>query len=590
VNSTEWRHDLPKVTYPELYRCIEKVKFSLLNAHFADLRTLKHLERSNYEEKMPFLLQLNKGKASIDASYWVHLKHELKKKGRRSNSLIEYVVNILSQEEWLLIENPPMQARLKEHIEAHVPPPPPTTVKEGTHIVAKGDAITPWQLAALSAIQNALMKGYHSRWKPLSILSSALIAIAILISIGYYLNIRHPLIFQNKSHLSLYGVIMMMTFLMGKGMESLIHRYFLGLSFLHFPILTPLPILLLTLLFRGKGSLFFLIISVSFMATTLAIPSPLFMIINLTVGFILLLINRSLRVRQDLILFYGVTVGISVLLFAIYQLDDYPLSTKEQLLVIASIALILLVQTFASLLLLPLLERGFAANSDITLMEYMNPKHPLLLRMAQEAPGTHQHSMAVGSIAERAAEAIHADALFCKVASFYHDIGKLSNPQLFTENQLDQNNPHLLLTPMESSRIILSHVSHGIDLAKEYHLPSTFIDVIKEHHGTSSLTHIQKQADEKGISYSPKDFQYKGPRPRSKETTLIMMADIMEAASRSKKEGSYEDYCELFDQLIKTKIDEGQFDDSPLTFTDLHKVRHNISRSICSMRHQRLSY
>ena len=213
--------------------------------------------------------------------------------------------------------------------------------------------------------------------------------------------------------------------------------------------------------------------------------------------------------------------------------------------------------------LLPIFESIFHMMTDITLMEYMDPNNELLRRLSVEAPGTYQHCLVVGSIAEAAAQAIDANGLFCRVSTLYHDIGKLSNPHYFTENQMGGFNIHQLLTPLESTQVIIAHVTDGEALARKHGLPESFIDIIREHHGTTLVYYFYcKQIEQMGGDASNIDesqFRYPGPKPQSKESAIIMMADIVEAASRSLENVNEESLTELVNRLIGEKLSDGQF-------------------------------
>jgi putative nucleotidyltransferase with HDIG domain len=227
-------------------------------------------------------------------------------------------------------------------------------------------------------------------------------------------------------------------------------------------------------------------------------------------------------------------------------------------------------------------------------MEYMDPNTELLRRLSLEAPGTYQHSLVVGNLAEYAARSIGANDLFCRVVSLYHDIGKLFNPHYFTENQLGGFNIHQLLTPLESTHVIISHVPEGEALARKHHLPQSFIDVIREHHGTTLVYFFYckqiEQMDGDPARVSKNLFRYPGPKPHTKESALIMIADTIEAASRSLNEVTEEAATEMVDRLISEKAQEGQFDECPLTFQELEIVKKTIVKALLVTRHLRIKY
>jgi putative nucleotidyltransferase with HDIG domain len=244
--------------------------------------------------------------------------------------------------------------------------------------------------------------------------------------------------------------------------------------------------------------------------------------------------------------------------------------------------------------LLPLLESAFRIITNVNLMEYMDPNNELLRRLAIEAPGTYQHSVVVGNLTESAAAAIGANALFCRVATMYHDIGKVVTPQYFTENQYVGMNIHQLLTPYESAQVILAHVAEGVAMANKAGLPQQFIDIIKEHHGTTLAYYFYcKQLELVGGDkklVDDRDFRYQGPTPRSKEAAIIMIADSLEAASRSLNKMDEGSLRELATRLIKEKYDDGQFDSCPLTLEELAIIKDVLIKTLVAYGHTRIKY
>lgn len=255
----------------------------------------------------------------------------------------------------------------------------------------------------------------------------------------------------------------------------------------------------------------------------------------------------------------------------------------------------LFIASFLTLLafpLVPLVERIFGFTSSITLSELSDINRPLLKRLTTEAPGTFQHSLQVSNLAENAAEAIGADALQVKVGALYHDIGKLKNPQYFVENQNSFDNPHTDLNAKESAEIILNHVSDGVEMAKKYRLPSVLVDFIKTHHGTTRVEYFYREFQDANpdIQVDPKVFTYSGPRPQTKEQAILMIADSLEAASKSLKSPTEKDINRLVDTIIDGKIQHQQFSESDLTFKDLDTCRALFKKMLKSIYHIRIEY
>ena len=240
--------------------------------------------------------------------------------------------------------------------------------------------------------------------------------------------------------------------------------------------------------------------------------------------------------------------------------------------------------------LIPLLERLFGFVSPITLVELMDMNKPLLRDLALKAPGTLQHSLQVGNLAEAAARRIKADTLLVKVAALYHDIGKTKNPEYFIENQSGYN-PHEGLSPKESAAIIIGHVEEGVRLAKKAGIPSLIIDFIQTHHGTTSTAYfLHKHLENGGDKGETEDFAYPGPRPRSKEEAILMMADSIEAAGKSLDHPTEQELYTLIDKIIDGKLRSGQFRDSLINFRELEQCRLVFRQIMKSVHHVRVAY
>lgn len=257
------------------------------------------------------------------------------------------------------------------------------------------------------------------------------------------------------------------------------------------------------------------------------------------------------------------------------------------------------VSTIASLVaaigLSPIFELVCNAASPVKLISLSQPGQHLLKRLFLEASGTHSHSMMVANLADSAAEAIGADSLLCKVAAYYHDIGKLENPEYFTENQHGGVNPHDSLTIMESVRIITKHPEDGVKLAKKERLPNAIIKIIDEHHGTTYPSYFYRKAveDAKVRGLEPPDinnFRYRGHIPSSRESAIVMMADTCEAAVRSMKTSDVQSAEQLIRVLIKDKIDQDQLINSGLSFDDIEKIVIAFKQVYAGVFHERIKY
>lgn len=254
----------------------------------------------------------------------------------------------------------------------------------------------------------------------------------------------------------------------------------------------------------------------------------------------------------------------------------------------------LLVTTPCLFLLLALFEAAFNLATDVTLVELSDLNHPLLKRMIIEAPGTYHHSLVVSRLAEGACEEIGANALLARVGCYFHDIGKMAQSHYFTENQLGKYpSKHEKLTPNMSSMIIINHVKDGIDLGRKYKLKQSVLRFIPEHQGTGIVYFFYRKALDQaapGEIVNPGNYRYPGPNPQSKETAVAMIADSVEAASRSVREPTPEGLGALVRKIINDKFTDGQLDDCDLTLKDLHKIQESFVRNLLAIFHTRVPY
>ncbi len=250
----------------------------------------------------------------------------------------------------------------------------------------------------------------------------------------------------------------------------------------------------------------------------------------------------------------------------------------------------------ASITLVGLFTFGnvFDLTTTVQLLELARSNHPLLNDLMHKAPGTYHHTLMVANLAEQAAARIGANALLTRVGAFYHDVGKAARPYMFVENQIDGSNVHDQLDPQTSAEIIVSHVNDGLELARKYRLPSRVRAFIPEHHGTMRASFLYSKALERaGGDASKLDeslFRYPGPKPRSKETALLMLADGAEAATRATRPTSPEQVEEIVKKVIDDRIAHGQLDESPLTLNDLRLVRESLTATLQGVFHPRLQY
>ena len=255
-----------------------------------------------------------------------------------------------------------------------------------------------------------------------------------------------------------------------------------------------------------------------------------------------------------------------------------------------------LVNGLVTLFVQPLIyiyERLFNITSDVTLFEWSDTRTTLMRLLADKAPGTFNHVIQVAHLAEAAADEIGANTLLVRVGALYHDIGKLENPTYFSENQKGKLNPHEDLEPQQSAQIIISHVLKGVEIAKKYNLPERVIDFIRTHHGTSLVYYFYKKAQElagEGAEVEADLYRYPGPKPFSKETAILMMADSVEAASKSLLQPQLEELKEFIGKIIERQKEEGQFDFCDITLAEIEKVKKVLTQKMINHFQLRVEY
>ena len=321
-------------------------------------------------------------------------------------------------------------------------------------------------------------------------------------------------------------------------------------------------------------------------------PDPFhFVFIQLMAGILSVLTIKSLYKRSDLFISVGKITIVYVITFAgIALITEGTLFGQNDI-----VYGFLVLSAFLTLLTYPLVyiyENLFSLVSDITLLELADTNHPLLKEMSAKAPGTFQHSLQVSNLAEQAVMEIGGNVLLVRVGALYHDIGKIENALFFIENQIAGINPHDELSYDESAKLIISHVIKGIEKAKKHKLPEQVIDFIRTHHGDSMVQYFYR----KYINKFPEkindssQFQYPGPKPFSKETAVLMMADSVEAASRSLPEKNTENITKLVEKIIQYQMDQKQFDNASVTLREINTIKKIFIKKLLNIYHLRIEY
>lgn len=455
----------------------------------------------------------------------------------------------------------------------------------GERVVSEAVLISPLAYEAM----NALGLLDPVTLDPFVISSGFLMVLVVMVMIGLYLAHFSPLL--------IYRRVKMFILLAGLFLVMLIAVRFIGLTGIRvlFPYAT-LSLLFVVIIGHHEAIVasIGLGILVGYMANS-SLEMALLAIFGGVIGAL------SLRSTQRLNAFFvsGTIVGVTnVAVVAIFQLNVLEnISTSDListlLLTFIGGAVLLPATTIAGMYIITQL---FNLPTTLRLIDLSQPNKPLLQRMLREAPGTYQHSLQVANLVEQAAERIHADAELVHVAALYHDIGKMENPLFFTENQPDPSlNPHnMLKDPYRSAAIIIEHVTKGEEMAKQYGLPRRLRDFILEHHGTTKVGYFYKvaldQVDGDSSLIDVSAFEYPGPKPRSRETGLMMLADSCEATVRSKQPRTHAEITKIVDEIFEGKRREGQLDECGLTLTDIAQTHAIFIEILQGMYHHRIKY
>ncbi len=284
----------------------------------------------------------------------------------------------------------------------------------------------------------------------------------------------------------------------------------------------------------------------------------------------------------------GIVNVLIILSFIFLSYDSYQLSNILLFVIFAYVSA--LMAGIVAIGALPFFESVLKLLSDTKLLTLANPNHPLLRRILTEAPGTYHHSIMVANLSEAACEAIGGNGLLARVASYYHDLGKTKKPHYFIENQMGMENPHNFLDPKQSADIIINHPYDGANILQEHKMPIEIINIAKEHHGTSLLKYFYFKDKETNKDVQEETYRYPGPLPQTKESAIVSLCDPIEAAVRSLEQPTKEKIDKLIDRIIQDRLQDGQLNDSNLTFKELTKIKQTISETLTGIYHSRIQY
>ena len=474
-------------------------------------------------------------------------------------------------------ENPVLTAAAREAAAEAVPPVMQRLKAEQT-IVREGEILTPDQLRVLEAVGL-----YNPRAEEATKLLWLLLGCALM---GSLLSL--PLAFSyGRLKAKLTG--QQIVFLVTLTLLTLAAQRLAMLASPTFFFVFLVPLLVAVLVSDLVAVLWGAWLGV--VVALLAPGAPLLTLVTVLVGTtVSSLVPILFRTRTTLLL-AGVLSGLGAALS--YGIFHFLLGTFGTFSMLFAVLWILGGGVLAGILalgLLPLAESSIGFLTEFRLLELSSPSSPLLQKLLIEAPGSYQHSLIISNLVEQAVTNIGGNALLARVGALYHDVGKLRRPGFFVENQFSGENPHDQLSPHLSYLVITSHVRDGAELLREYKLPKALEPFVMEHHGTTVLSYFYKRALEDSDKLDEFNFRYSGPRPRSKETAVLMLADAVESASRTLAEPSQGSIRALIDRLFEQRLQDDQLADSPLNFRDLEIIANTFERMMTAILHRRIRY
>ena len=497
--------------------------------------------------------------------------------------------------QYLLIPNvSPNLAETQEREEAALKKLQPAyfQVKKGEMLVREGERLTPLHLAKLEA---------QSRIYPQS--RRVLVFVGIFLSLTLLLGVTYQVArvsskqFPNRFRdLVFLSVLILVSLLVHKaffGLGEAVSRISpeVGQNLIYFLPLGLAPIF--AALFLGlETGVGMALLSATLTALLMEKPFPFFLYM-VSAGIVGVWGVKNCRQRSTLIK-AGVIISIvNLAMVSAFKLMEFPFTAKDLLIGQAFALGGGLLTGILALGLTPIIEGVFHYSSNIRLLELLNLDQPVLRELMLLAPGTYHHSLVVGQMVEAAAEAIGANPLVAKAAAYYHDIGKVKKPPYFVENQLSGQNKHEKLAPSLSALILISHVKDGVDLARKHNLGDQIVDIIQQHHGSSFISYFYHKAKSQappGQQVNVDDFRYPGPRPQTREAGLVLLADQVEAASKTLTDPTPARVQGMVQKIVNNGFADGQLDTCELTLKDLHLIAKSFNKILSGIFHQRIHY
>lgn len=458
-------------------------------------------------------------------------------------------------------------------------------IQAGERIVDRGEIVDSQTFRVLSSLQKQTQSRTGSRQYQTMLLLGEVILIAVfLFSFYFYLYLFRPREFYNKKN-ALFMLLLITVTCVVTGFFSAEKGFFN-------PYIIPFAISTIMVRTFIDSRTAMVTHTVMTMICSLMVPFPTeFILLQIAAGFASVFGLKDLTERSQLVRSAFIILLAYIITYVGIVLAQEGDITKVYWRMFVYFGINFVFLTF-SYFLVYFFEKTFGFISGVSMVELSNVNKPLLLALSEKAPGTFQHSLQVSNLAASAALKIGANASLVRTGALYHDIGKMENSEYYTENQSPEFNPHALLSYKDSAQLIIKHVTDGVRLAKKHNIPQQIIDFIETHHGTGTTKYFynryrNENPDEK---VDESAFQYPGPNPFSKETAILMMADAVEAASRSLKEYTEESISNLVNNLIDEKVRDGLFRKAPITFRDIETVKGVFCDKLKTIYHSRISY
>lgn len=465
-------------------------------------------------------------------------------------------------------------------------------VQENERVVSKHERITQETKLKLESLRRARVERGAEADRPSQMIGTLLHVSIILLLYGLYLFLFRKRIFGSNRKLALIAFLFLL-----EGVFAYLTREADVTAPVEFLIFVPVASMLLTIVFDSRVGFYGTVI-IAFLVAGIRGNDYSIAMASLVAGAMAVYTVRDMKNRTQIFRSLGfIFLGYALAILAL-GLERFETTSVvvEQLAYGLLNAVISPVLTYG---LLIFLEKTFRVTTDLALMELAHFNHPLLRQLAEQAPGTYHHSLTIATLAEAASSAVGANEVLARVGAYFHDIGKIVKPTYFVENQKGSRNRHDKLAPRMSSLIIAAHVKDGIALAREHHLPEEVIEFIPMHHGTTRMDYFYNKAlelarndpDETKIDeIKEQDYRYPGPRPQSKETGILMLADVIEAAVRTIDDPTPQRVEQTIDELIKKRFDDGQLDECPLTLKDLTRIKSAFLGVLVGIYHTRVKY